>query len=551
MNHIVLVPISFETRNDEPIRLAMDLARDTRPEKVFVVCDDKGESLAATEQALGPPENRSDVELIVVRARDTGVRWGMGLAESARIVQSEAIDARVVLCMPGDPDPGKLRPIYDEFVKRLQALLAMSQAYDLTIGDYSILNDPIKETWDDFHTVPFIGALYPEAAVALTQRSISKLRSEFFVLKLQRIGNWIEPTDFPSDPTPFMINIVLRHRGSIGVAHMGDFSDEDPGRTGIPAKVYQSVRLALEMAVAHAAHEREESRRLGETIEEQLARTQILRARLKGLFHVLDNGIQILEQTLATPVEANPKIHGQNWAPVQGFSYLFESRESHYETYDSGIVRLRVTPEDGLLGRLASLSKVLALKLYHHTFQALPPDSFHVTGRDVVCDLDLPDLSDKEMDHVGQLLAGLPGNFRLAADELQLPWESREVPPITFRAGKLEMWRGSIIVMTLVPADDESANRLSLVCDQRERENAAWAKIYGGPNYASYTPHVTLGYWRDIANGRVVKNDSALLELCQSSASDIVGNTTLTVDRWTLHAFLNMATFIKVDQSSP
>lgn len=303
MTHVVVIPASFETRKAEPISLALELARSTKPLKIFLVCDRKGASLKAAEDALQHLGNDHQIELIVVSAKDTGMRWGFGIDAVVSFLCKAGTDADLLLCMPGDPDPEFFETSRPVFERKLRHFLKEAASHDLTVGDYSIPLDPTKENWDLFHTLQYIIALHPSNAVELARKSISKLRSEFFVIRFDRIGSWIEPSNFPSDPTPFMIETILRHRGSIGVTHLGEFTDEDLGRTGVVAKAYQTVRLALEMAINHAADERQESRRLDEPLDQQLARSRQLRERLSNLCQALQNGIRMIESSYATPFE--------------------------------------------------------------------------------------------------------------------------------------------------------------------------------------------------------------------------------------------------------
>lgn len=255
----------------------------------------------------------------------------------------------------------------------------------------------------------------------------------------------------------------------------------------------------------------------------------------------------MIESSYATPVEPNSKVRDGNWVDISGLTYLFGSSESEYEPYGPGISRMRTRGGDGLLDRLRIVAEALGPELRQQGINWLPSDTYHVTYRDIVCGLDLPDLPRAHAIEIGQLLERIPNDLRSVATALSLPTLSRKIDPINFRADKLAIWKGGVLVMKLIPADENSINRFESLCRDRMQENAEWSALYDRNFPSEYTPHVTLAYFSDLVVGRRLHDDSTMFGTCQSISRGIVEDSTITVDWWSLHAFVDMTTFIKLD----
>ena len=280
--HVCLVMVSFETTESVPIEHAIRLARGTEPAVIVVCCDEHGPSLQPTKAALeaaGGP----DVELAVVRARDTGIRWGHGVDATLRTMDERGMAAEVLLMVPGDIDATQLgEDGLAALDQGLKDLVAGARKVDLCLGDYSIIGDRIKEEFDTLVADDVLAAAWPEFAPQIHGLAASKLRTEIWALNLKQSA-WIRRFAWFCDPTPHLVLSVLKRGGRVGVQRLS-FADQDSGRSGRVAKHYQAIRLALDLGVARAAFERQLARDRHEGREEQRQRAARLRTQLDKLF---------------------------------------------------------------------------------------------------------------------------------------------------------------------------------------------------------------------------------------------------------------------------
>ena len=121
-----------------------------------------------------------------------------------------------------------------------------------------------------------------------------------------------------------------------------------------------------------------------------------------------------------------------------------------------------------------------------------------------------------------------------------------ETDPITLHARKLALWGNEVLVVQLEPADAGSALRLDTLSRRRSQESADWGARYSRRPLGRYTPHCTLGYFADRVDGCALRDNEKLLSALRETASEALGDTTVTLNRWSLHGFIDMATFFKL-----
>ena len=247
----------------------------------------------------------------------------------------------------------------------------------------------------------------------------------------------------------------------------------------------------------------------------------------------------------------NPKLAlpGPTWAPFRGWSVLFDPGAS-VGRRSAGMQRLAIGQQElsqhSVYRPLGDWSGELATA-FGSAIAVLPPATYHVTLCDGFAQDHVNATRGKQASRFAGLLDSLPASLLaweetlgFAADELRTLLNAASAT-VTFGVTAVET-RGHAVVAALAAGDD---CRPALGSIQSAR-TAALERIAAEVGLAlsePWTPHVTLGYWADRADGR--RFARRLSEHAAKLVAELRG-AELSFSGASLYGFLDMVTYWRV-----
>lgn len=245
------------------------------------------------------------------------------------------------------------------------------------------------------------------------------------------------------------------------------------------------------------------------------------------------------------PVQC-PKLRGwpPRWAEFRGFSLLFDNPDQPPGAAPLAC-RVGAHPElalyTALAGWVAELGEQPMLERYG--LVATPPPSYHVTAWDGINEATLDRLHAPVREAARRWLQALPDAGPLPEPLTEALHARRALSgllPMRFALRELATPGDIGLVARLMPADDESARRLSLFQLARRTVAVRAAARWGHAYTTALDPHVTLGYFIGPDAARAAR---PLLEEWTRAARAHVAGATVRFTSIGLYGFTDMAHF--------
>jgi len=238
------------------------------------------------------------------------------------------------------------------------------------------------------------------------------------------------------------------------------------------------------------------------------------------------------------------------WSRFCGFSYLFDPKNG-LDHSGNGFPTLRNRPGvDSLYDELDSvLSGPWGTQLRQEFLLCrIPFEAFHVTVMDGINDDNLRLLTPPLDEEFRAVFQRFPQSWSKQADWMpsdHFPLRAGRKWRVQFKFRELILWRRSVLVARLKPADEASRTTLGKIESARKKLGREWNIRCGLPlpkATEEFIPHITLGYFPnvDIAGLAEPRIPSWTVELSNKLLDGRVAFTSIG-----LYAFTDMTRFLR------
>ncbi|HWD38166.1 MAG TPA: hypothetical protein VG944_04905, partial [Fimbriimonas sp.] len=425
---------------------------------------------------------------------DTGADWRAGIVRAFDTWKPSG-----VLVFPGDLDSRTHNSA--DLQRGLTRMLACSSPDNLILGDYTSAYESGAterfKTQFDAMSLPTIRALFPELFDLLMAKTVSKRRTEFFIVGSRIWAKFDRDRRFyvaAADLTFQLQRFMLEQPGSnpslnIKKVHLGTLHDDDSRRNPL-GQWMQLTRLHFTAALDRLNHEYQRSSEAGDSDADLLARYLRLCYDFEVSVQELTCALQLNAKALSDGSVTNPKLLSTRWfAPFPGFSVLFDQPglkpyfgKSKVIDTTCADVPFYTALEQAMAGLLPRLSD--------KGFAILPRASWHVTAADMAGIYSLDRSPIELRDWFKRWLQNIPWSKWKGFPPVR-PFTGH---PVEFRFKELKVFsRPMALVAKLEPVGKASEDALVALADYRSTLDKQWKDWKDSSS--GFTPHVSLGYW--------------------------------------------------------